>query len=106
MNFLGADYGLEDAGHSLPMSTAQLDGRSVIQVDGMQPTATPRPCTDGELPPGIAMVTMARETTNGFAGDALGPAYTGDASWPYQGGNAVTVRGAGGELYEIVTPSS
>ena len=106
MNYLGADYGLEDAGQPLPMATVQLDGRSVIQVDGMQPTATPRPCANGELPPGIALVTMARQSTDGFADDALGPAYERDSSWPYQGGNAVTVRGAGGELYEVVTPSN
>jgi hypothetical protein len=105
INFIGAGYGLEDAGQPLPMSTVQLDGRSVIQVDGMQPTATPRPCIEGELPPGIAMVTMASETIGGFADDALGSPYTGDASWPYQGADAVTVRGAGGELYEVVTPS-
>jgi hypothetical protein len=105
MNFLGAGYGLEDAGQPLPMSTVQLDGRSVIQVDGMQPTATSRPCADGALPPGIAIVSLARKEIDTLAADALGPVYDGDASWPYQGGRAVTVRGAGGELYEMVAPS-
>ena len=103
-NFLGAEYGLEDAGQPLPMSTVQLDGLSIIQVDGMQPTATPRPCAQGELPPGIALVTMAHTSTDVFTEEALGPTYVGDASWPYQGGNAVTVQGAGCELYELVTP--
>lgn len=105
MNFLGEGYGLVDAGQPLPMSTVQLDGRSVIQVDGMQPTATPRPCSDGELPPGVALVTLARADHGRLAQDALGPAYTGDSAWPYRGGSAITVRGAGGELYEVVTPS-
>ncbi len=106
MNFLGAGYGLDDAGQPLPMSTVQLDGRCVIQVDGMQPTATPRPCTDGELPPGIAMVTFARDSHATLQSGALGPVYDGDAMWPYAGGRAITVRGAGGELYELVAPSN
>jgi len=105
INFLGEGYGLEDSGQTLPMSTVQLDGRSVIQVDGLQPTATARPCAEGELPPGVALVTLARSDHGVLARDALGPAYTGDASWPYCGGSAVTVRGVGGELYEVVVPS-
>lgn len=102
INFVGAGYGLEDLGKPLPMSTVQLDGRCVIQVDGMQPTATPRPCTNGELPPGIAIVSIARAADPALAADALGPTYTGDAAWPYLGAGALTVRGAGGELYEMV----
>ncbi len=105
INFVGPGYGLEDLGKPLPMSTVQLDGRCVIQVDGMQPTATPRPCTDGELPPGIALVTFARGADAALAADALGPVYTGDAAWPYNGSRARTVRGAGGELYEFVDTS-
>jgi hypothetical protein len=48
---------------------------------------------------------LARKEIDTLAADALGPVYDGDASWPYQGGRAVTVRGAGGELYEMVAPS-
>ncbi len=104
INFVGEGYGLEDSGQALPMSTVQLDGRSVIQVDGMQPTATPRPCAEGELPPGVALVTLARAEHGALAQSALGPAYASDDAWPYRGGSAVTVRGAGGELYEVVVP--
>ncbi len=105
INFLGETYGLEEAGQPLPMSTVQLDGRCVIQVDGMQPTATPRPCAEGELPPGIAMVSVARKEIDSLSADALGPTYVGDQAWPYQGGRAVTVCAAGGELFEMVALS-
>ena len=63
-----------------------------------------RPCTDSALPPGIAIVSLARKEIDSLAADALGPIYQGDAAWPYQGARAVTVRGAGGELYEMVGP--
>ena len=86
--------------------TVEIDEDILVleRFDGMQPTATPRPCARGELPPGIALVTMAHTSTDVFTDEALGPTYVGDASWPYQGGNAVTVRGVGRELYELVTP--
>lgn len=104
INFLGEGYGLEDAGKPLPMSTVQLAGRCVIQVDEMQPTATPRPCTPGELPPGVALVTLAYPSLGALEKDALGPICTTAGAGPVDG-RALTVRGAGGELYEVIEGS-
>lgn len=104
INFLGDGYGLEDEGKPLPMSTVQLAGRCVIQVDGMQPAATPRPCTAGELPPGVALVTLAYPSLAALEKAALGPSCASEGAGPVAG-RCLTVRGAGGELYEVIETS-
>ena len=70
-----------------PIAALALQGESLIEVDEMPPQVGPRPCHDGYLPPGIAMV--------GFACDALP-----DAASTAAPGIAV-MAGVTGELIEL-----
>jgi catechol 2,3-dioxygenase-like lactoylglutathione lyase family enzyme len=78
-------------GEMVRISSQQLDGGCLLEIDAYPPRTPPRPRASG-LPAGVAMMT--------FAGPADGPA--GPAEWPYRGRPTQTVRGAAGELIELV----
>ena len=100
-NFVGDGYGLKDEGQDLRMSTIQLNDCSLIQVDEMQLAATERPCRDGELPPGIAMVTFAADGISHLQEKALGPAIRQGGEL-YGAHQSLTLQGSGGEILELV----
>ncbi len=78
-------------GEMVRISSQQLAGNCLLEIDAY-PVGTPaRPRASG-LPAGVAMMT--------FAGPAKGPA--GPAEWPYRGRALEVVRGAAGELVEVV----
>ena len=79
-------FGLpEETPHRL--SSLQLAGRCLLELDQYPPAATPRPRLPGELPPGVAVVTF--EASNGAVGEQAR-------------GGPLVVRGADGELVELV----
>jgi hypothetical protein len=69
------------------LSSLQLAGESLLEIDQYPAAATTRPCAPGELPPGVAVVTLA-------AGNGAGREF--DRAEP------PVVRGAVGELVELV----
>jgi hypothetical protein len=68
----------------IPLGIVKLPRDWLIEVDGYPPQAAPRPRRPGDLPPGIAMLTVA---VAGYAGPL--PA---------------RVEGAAGEWLELVAP--
>jgi hypothetical protein len=85
-----------------PTSIAPIPGRRfLIEMDELPPTTGPRPCRDGHLPPGIAMISC--ETKNldasGFQFRAAPRPLQGT---PYNGRRVATISGPAGEWIELI----
>lgn len=100
--------GVISRAHGLPPETLHRHGLvrlphgTLVELDQYPPAARARPCVPGRLPPGMAMVTFDVESLAGRAGiTALAP---GDLAGV--GGSAACLRGAAGELIELLAPAS
>jgi catechol 2,3-dioxygenase-like lactoylglutathione lyase family enzyme len=90
-----------DEEHQIPLGIAQLPKDFLVELDEYPAAALPRTTPDGELPPGMAMVTFAVRSLDGLAARAVaGPSELSGA--PYAGRRAVLLRGGAGELVELV----
>lgn len=84
-----------------PLGIVQFPGNFLIELDQYPSGATARPARAGELPPGIAMVSFGVRSLDGIKADfAGGPAAIDDQ--PYAGRRAALIRGAAGELIELI----
>lgn len=82
--------------HRFRLAALPLRDRCYIEADEMPAAAAPLPDLDAGLPPGIAMVSFRGELP-----DTAAPAPATSA--PYRGARrAACVRGAAGELVEII----
>ena len=96
------------AAHGLPPETphrhglVRLPGGTLIELDAYPPSATVRTTPDGELQPGMAVVGFDVDMPNGL--DFLAP----PAPCDLRGASATAgcLRGATGELIELVAPAS
>ncbi|HEX5461532.1 MAG TPA: hypothetical protein VFX20_16335 [Steroidobacteraceae bacterium] len=90
--------------HGLPPATLHRHGLvrlphgTLIELDQYPPTARPRPCMPGRLPPGMAMVTFDVGSLPDRDGGT--PLAAGDL--PGVVGAAACLRGATGELIELL----
>lgn len=84
-----------------PLSMARLSAEYAIEIDGYPPTATPRPVRAGELPPAVATVAFEVQSLDAAGVAPLAPARA-VAGKPYDGRRVGVVRGAAGELLELV----
>jgi hypothetical protein len=73
----------------IPLGIVKLPRDWLIEVAGYPPQAGPRPRRAGELPPGIAMLTVALAATPGSG---------------YEGPLPARLEGAAGEWLELVAP--
>jgi hypothetical protein len=78
----------------------RLEEGTLIELDEYPPAARPRDSIDGKLPPGMAMVTFNIESLGGHA--FIAPATTSEL--PGIDGSSACLRGAIGELIELVAP--
>lgn len=73
----------------------------IVEIDEYPAAARLRPCLDGSLPPGNALVTLAVRSLDELGLDwIVAPRPRAEA--PYLGARAATVRGPAGELLELV----
>ncbi len=90
--------------HGLPETTlhrhglVRLPGGCLIELDAYPPTATKRGAVEGELPPGMAVVSFEIDDI-GDLGIVAPPAVCG---LPGANGPAACFRGAAGELIEVI----
>jgi hypothetical protein len=84
-----------------PLSMARLSPEYAVEIDGYPSTATPRPARQGELPPAVATVAFEIESLDSIRGERLAPPRP-VAGKPYDRRRVVVVRGAAGELLELV----
>lgn len=86
------DYGL---------TVIAMRARSLVEVDRYPPQAGPRPAVEGCLPPGNAMMSALVDSLDGVSLDYLSqPVLLPYA--PYHGRRSATVKGAMGELIELI----
>ncbi len=78
----------------------RLPEGTLVELDAYPKSATPRATVDGELAPGMAMVSFDVEALG--AHDFIGPAARGPAV--PGGGAAACLRGAAGEVIELIAP--
>ncbi|MEY3465076.1 MAG: VOC family protein [Steroidobacteraceae bacterium] len=89
---------------TVPLAIAKVSDRFLIELDGYDAHTTPRPQREGDLPPGLAMVSFETDDLDARALDWLvAPRRRDDA--PYSGRRAGLLRGAAGELVELVETS-
>ncbi len=100
MTVLNKAYGF-DIETTHPLSMARLSPEYAIEIDGYPPAATPRPARAGELPPAVATVAFEVASLDATRIAPLAPARA-VAGKPYDGRRVGVVRGAAGELLELV----
>lgn len=88
--------------HVFPMTLVRSAERgNTIELHGLPPPAKARPRADGQLPPGVAMVSFGVATLDIAGVDYLTP----PAARPkvgYNGARAATFVGSAGELIELI----
>jgi hypothetical protein len=84
-----------------PLSIAVLADQFLLEIDEYPASVQPRDTAAGNLPPGIAMVTVAVDNLNDIDAAFLAPPRRIQAE-PYGGRRVAVVRGAAGELLELV----
>ncbi len=98
--FIGPGYGLAVT-DPLRMTTIQLAGKSLVQVDEYPADAPRRARADGGLPAGFAMTSFAVPSLEPYLNAALAPPVHPSAA-PYDGRAAITLSGPGGALIELI----
>jgi catechol 2,3-dioxygenase-like lactoylglutathione lyase family enzyme len=84
-----------------PLSIARLPRNFLIEIDQYPQTATARTHRQGELPPGMAMVAFTTPSLDELGGRLLA-APAAIESAPYAGRRVGVIRGAAGELIELL----
>ena len=84
-----------------PLAIVQFPKDFLVELDEYPDGATPRPVREGALPGGIAMVTFHAEGLERLDGDYFVPPRRVEA-FPYNGRKAALLRGAAGELIELI----
>jgi len=101
---LSRAYGLpEDQLHELSLAT--MRNQFFLELDEYPAEAEPRCVPPGELPAGIVMVTFEVESLDNVMVPFISPPVVHDPM-PYNSRRAATLRGAIGELIELVESPS
>lgn len=86
---------------SHPLSIARLPKNFLIEIDEYPESATPRSHRPGELPPGMAMVAFTTPSLDELKEYLLAPPVRVVLA-PYSDRRVGVIRGAGGELLELI----
>jgi hypothetical protein len=100
MTVLNKAHGL-DIETTHPLGMARISPHFALELDGYPETASPRVQPQGELPPGIALVGFAVDSLERHASQLLAPPRKVREA-PYDGHRVGVMRGAAGELIELI----
>lgn len=90
------------ADRTLPLTTLRLaQPGNLLELDGYSEKATTRQTRAGELPPGVALVSVAVRNLDALKLNYLTPPRARPGAL-YRGQRSATVRGAAGELLELI----
>ncbi|MFN6933576.1 MAG: VOC family protein [Tsuneonella sp.] len=89
------------AGTTSGLTMIQNGRMPIVEIDEYPPQASVRPCSDGKLPPGNALVTLAVADLDGCDCTWIVPPRVHDAPI-YRGRRSATTVGVAGELVELV----
>lgn len=84
-----------------PLAVARFPRDYLIELDEYPPSAGPRPVRDGELPPGLALVSVMADDLGQLDAEWRSPPRA-VAEFPYSGRRAGTVVGPAGEWLEVI----
>jgi len=87
--------------HQFPLGIVRFEQDFLIELDEYPPGASARPQREGELPPGMAMVSFGTKDLDTLDVEFVSPPKRIDAA-PYSGARVALIRGAAGELIELV----
>jgi catechol 2,3-dioxygenase-like lactoylglutathione lyase family enzyme len=88
-------------GRTTPLALALISPGFAIELDGYPPPATTRPQRRGDLPPGMAIVSFAVPQLDGVSLPWVAAPKAQSAA-PYGGRKSALLRGAAGELIELI----
>lgn len=91
------------ADHRIPLALVPLSSSFVLELDEYPAGTSPRPCRDGDLPPGIAMVSFLAEKLDERLPWRAMPRKIGGT--PYSGRRAGVIVGPAGEWIELIEGS-
>jgi hypothetical protein len=83
------------------LAALPLHGKSFIEADRYPPITRARQAPTGCLPPAISIVSFEVPSLQPFLADALGGVYRCELP-PHRGARALSLRGAAGELIELI----
>ena len=92
------------ADHRTALALVPLSSSFVLELDEYPSGTIPRPCREGDIPPGISMVSFTTGTLNDRLPWKTPP--TGLAAQPYCGRRAGIIVGAAGEWIELIEESN
>jgi catechol 2,3-dioxygenase-like lactoylglutathione lyase family enzyme len=87
--------------YETPLAIVKFSTAFVIELDEYPVAATPRPRREGDLPPGIAIVTFAVKSLDARSLAFVAPP-AARAGQPYAGRRSAVLVGAAGEMIELV----
>ena len=90
--------------HMHAIAALTVGGKCFIEADQYPDQATPRQAVEGRLPPATAIVSFECADLDAFASNGLGPVARHQEP-PYDSRRALLVRGAAGELIELIEAS-
>lgn len=100
MSALNAILGY-DSEREHPLSTANIGGPFMIELDQYPEGTVPRPILPGDIPPGISIVSFEVEDLDAIPVDFRSKTAR-PAGHPYSGGRAGLVVGPNGEWLELI----
>ena len=100
MTVLNKSHGF-DIERTHPLAMARVSPQLGIELDGYPETATTRAQRYGELPPAQAILSFEVDSFDNFANTTLAPPRA-ILLMPYDGRSVAVVRGAAGELIELI----
>jgi hypothetical protein len=89
--------------HRIALALAPLSSNFVLELDEYPSETIPRPCREGDLPPGIAMVSFVTRDLDIPLPWRSAPRPLPGA--PYSGRRAGVIRGPAGEWIELIEES-
>jgi hypothetical protein len=84
-----------------PLSTVDVGGPFLIEIDQYPPGTIDRTVRDGDLPPGTAIVTFETPSIAAVPVPLVGGTVVGQGR-PYNGRKAAVFKGPSGELHEVI----
>lgn len=100
ISVLAKAYGLPPD-RQFPLGIVRFPQNFLIELDEYPAQATARPTRPGELPPGMAMVTFGVASLDAVEAEFVAPPRL-VGQLPYSGRRVAVIRGAAGELIELV----
>ncbi len=97
-------YGLDPESAKFNMASAVMKEPFRIEIDDYPDAAAPRPMSDGDIPPGMSIVTVRVDSIENCGLELRAQVSAAPELLPYGGGRVGLAVGPSGEWLELVEP--